>query len=193
MAIDRCRSSRLILRTTGTSCSATRSKSWRGVTVHWCGRVRRCCRTKRRCAPRRGCTASSRRSFTFTPDRDSLWGQRYPDAAYHLVTSTPDVVDAIGGDELLDTDGDARSGTHAVFRTLPTQAFCFAVVGSLTDRTEAARMAANYEQQRDDRALLEPAKIFWTNVTHGWRITGERPESAAVDASLPWLAHDAIT
>ena len=39
------------------------------------------------------------------PRSRSLWGQRYPDAAYHLVTSTPDAIEAIGGDELLYADG----------------------------------------------------------------------------------------
>ena len=42
-----------------------------------------------------------RKRFAFRPDPDSLWGQRYPQAVYHLVTSTPDALDAIGGDELL--------------------------------------------------------------------------------------------
>ena len=47
---------------------------------------------------------------TFRPDPNSLWGQRYPDAAYHLVVSTPDAVELIGGDELLYTDGRPRGG-----------------------------------------------------------------------------------
>src|SRR5271157_2160087 len=33
------------------------------------------------------------KSFVFRPDPDGLWGQRYPDAAYRLVTSTPDQID----------------------------------------------------------------------------------------------------
>ena len=31
-----------------------------------------------------------RKRFTFRPDPDSLWGQQYPQAVYHLVTSTPE-------------------------------------------------------------------------------------------------------
>ena len=48
--------------------------------------------------------------MTFRPDPGSLWGQRYPDAVYHLVTDTPDAVEAIGGDELLYADGRPRGG-----------------------------------------------------------------------------------
>jgi cellobiose phosphorylase len=130
--------------------------------------------------------------FTFRPDPESLWGQHYPDAAYHLVTSTPSTVEMIGGDELLYTDGAPGSGTHVAIRTVPVRDFCFAVVGSLTDSAEAARLASKYEQSREDIDLLEPATKFWTSVTHGLRIVGEGGAATALDASLPWLAHDAM-
>ena len=42
--------------------------------------------------------------FTFRPDPDWLWGKRYPEAVYHLVTATPDAIEAVGGDELLYAD-----------------------------------------------------------------------------------------
>ena len=41
-----------------------------------------------------------RKRFSFRPDPNWLWGQRYPDAVYHLVTSTPGEIEAVGGDEL---------------------------------------------------------------------------------------------
>ncbi|HEY4139280.1 MAG TPA: cellobiose phosphorylase [Casimicrobiaceae bacterium] len=132
------------------------------------------------------------RRFTFRPDPGSLWGQHYPEATFHLVTSTPDVVDAIGGGELLDVDERPESGTHVAIRTRPTREFCFAVVGSLTDFTAAAALASKYERARDDSELLAPAMGFWTNVTRGLRIVGDDAGTAALDASLPWLAHDAM-
>jgi 1,2-beta-oligoglucan phosphorylase len=135
---------------------------------------------------------SANRRFTFRPDPESLWGQRYPDAAYHLVTSMPDTVETIGGDELLYADRAPGSGTHVAIRTLPAREFCFAVVGSLTDSAEAARLASKYEEPREDIELLAPATKFWTSVTRGSRIVGEGAETAALDASLPWLAHDAM-
>ena len=54
---------------------------------------------------------------TFRPDPASLFGQRYPDAVYHLVVSTPDTLEEIGGDELLYTDGRPRGGGYVVLQT----------------------------------------------------------------------------
>jgi cellobiose phosphorylase len=135
---------------------------------------------------------SSNRRFMFRPDLESLWGKQYPDSTYHLVTSTPDAVEKIGGDELLYANRTPGIGTHVAIQTLPTQEFCFAVVGSLTDVALAARLASKYEEAREDSELLAPAAKFWTGVTRGSRIVGEGNEIAALDASLPWLAHDAI-
>jgi cellobiose phosphorylase len=145
--------------------------------------------------------------FAFRPDPDSLWGRHYPDAVYHLVTSTPGAIDAIGGDELLHAQEVPPSGTHAVLRTLPTRELCFAVAGSLTDGAEAARLASKYAQAVDGAAMTAAAQRFWTHVTRGSRIvdagrTAAAPhatapdraaqDAAALDASLPWLAHDAM-
>ena len=60
---------------------------------------------------------AANRRFAFRPDPASLWGQRYPDAVYHLVTSTPDAIETIGGDELLYADGKPRGGPYVALRT----------------------------------------------------------------------------
>jgi hypothetical protein len=75
---------------------------------------------------------------------------------------------------------------------LAVREFCFAVVGSLTDPAEAERLARKYEAPLDDVALRASATTFWTRVTRGAQIAGETPDVAVLDASLPWLAHDAI-
>jgi cellobiose phosphorylase len=130
--------------------------------------------------------------FAFRPDPDSLWGQRYPDAVYHLVIGTPDAVEAVGGDELLYPHGRPPSGGYIAFRTRATGELCFAVVGSLSNPREAERLAAEYARGIDDGALLAPAARYWAHVTRCLRITGRGPEVAALDALFPWLAHDAI-
>ena len=135
---------------------------------------------------------AKRHSYAFRPDPDSPWGQRYPDAICQLVTSTPACIDAQGGDELLCDEGFSRIGTHIAVRTAPTLEFCFAVVGSLGNPGEAERLASRYEGGKSDGDLLEPARAFWTNVTRGVRVSGERSGIAALNASLPWLAHDAM-
>ena len=75
------------------------------------------------------------RRIAFRPDPDWLWGQRYPDAVYHLVTSTPEAVEAIGGDELLHADGRPRAGGFVALRTRPTEGLSLAVVGAVVFAT----------------------------------------------------------
>ena len=58
----------------------------------------------------------ARTRFTFQPGGDWLWGQRHPEARYHLVTDTPDAVETIGGDELLFDDGVFRQTGHIAIR-----------------------------------------------------------------------------
>jgi cellobiose phosphorylase len=130
--------------------------------------------------------------FTFRPDAESLFGRHYPDAAYHLVIATPDVVDAIGGDELLYAHETAAGGSYVALRTAPTRTFCFAIVGSFTNPAEATRLAAKYAKAQDDDALVASGSRFWIRVTRGMRLVGEGARTAALNASLPWLAHDAM-
>jgi cellobiose phosphorylase len=131
--------------------------------------------------------------FTFHPDPNSLWGQRYPHAVYHLVTSTREVVEVIGGDELLYADGHSRGGAYVAIRTRPIRELCFAVVGSMTHSEVAARLAAKYENRIDDLALLTPAADYWRRVTRGLRISGGGSDATALDSVFPWLAHNAMT
>lgn len=130
--------------------------------------------------------------FTFRPDPSSLWGERYPAALYHLVTSMPEVVETIGGDELLHADGRPRGGAYVAIRTRPTREFCFAVVGSMTNAEAAARLAAKYERPINDSHLLTSAARYWTHVTRGLRVSGGGSEAAALDTLFPWLAHNAM-
>lgn len=130
--------------------------------------------------------------FHFRPGTDWLWGQRFPDAVYHLVTSTPGAIEAIGGDELLYEDGVARDGGHVAIRSFATIRLDFAVVGSMTDTAEAERLADLYAGGLDDAALLQPAHRYWRHVTRELRITDEPGALTAEQAILPWLAHDAM-
>ncbi len=130
------------------------------------------------------------RCFSLRPGPDSLWGQRYPNAVYHLVTSTPEAFEAIGGDELLYDDGQPRHGAYLALRTRPVREVSFAVVGSMTDPEAAEQLAAKYQHGVEDASLLLSARRFWGRVTRNLRIRGGG--GAAVDTLLPWLAHNAM-
>ncbi|MBB3914403.1 cellobiose phosphorylase [Rhizobium fabae] len=128
----------------------------------------------------------------FLPDPAWLWGERYPDASYWMVSATPDAIEEIGGDELLYSDGVARNGAFVALRSRSTQTLCFAVVGSMTDAAAAERLAERYEAGVTDEAMLTPASKFWRNAIRGLTIDSASPDLAAQATLLPWLAHDAI-
>ncbi|MDE1993953.1 MAG: cellobiose phosphorylase [Rhizobiaceae bacterium] len=131
------------------------------------------------------------KQISFRPQPYWLW-DRYPHAAYHLVTSTPDIFEAIGGDELLYSDGVARGGPFIALRSRPTLDFSFAVTGSMTDAEEGKRLAARYQANVSSEDMLAPANGFWSHVTRNLRIEGDGPDVVAQATMLPWLAHDAI-
>ena len=91
---------------------------------------------------------AQRKRFTFRPDLEGLWGQKYPQAVYHLVTSTPGRIEAIGGDELLYADGKRRSGGYVAIRTGPMNEFAFAVVGSMADAQAGESIGGEIRQAR---------------------------------------------
>ncbi|SFJ98172.1 cellobiose phosphorylase [Methylocapsa palsarum] len=135
--------------------------------------------------------AAARRS-ALRPDPDSLWGQRFPQAVYHLVTSTPDAIDAWGGDELLYADGRPRAGDYLAFRTLPTRELCFAVTGSMDDPARAELLADRYARGVRDEDMQAPAAAYWRRVTRSLRIEDGGDRGEALDVFFPWLAHDAM-
>jgi len=130
------------------------------------------------------------RRCCFAPDPQSLWGQRYPQARYHLVTSTPAEFDAWGAEELLFAYHRPRNGGYVVLRTAQTSGFTFAVVGSLSDPAAAQQLAQCYAAGVDEGSLGEDAARFWRQVDRGIRIRGAA--AAAHDAVFPWLVHDAM-
>jgi 1,2-beta-oligoglucan phosphorylase len=135
---------------------------------------------------------AANKRFAGRPDPASPWGQRYPEAVYFMVVSTPGAIETIGGDELLYVDGRSRGGAYVAMRTRATREVGWAVAGSMTDPNEAERLAAKYEGRIDDAAMLVPAARYWQRVTRSLRITGQGAGIAAFDTIFPWLAHNAI-
>ena len=133
-----------------------------------------------------------RKSFVFRPDPDSLWGRHYPHAVYRLVTSTPEQIEAIGGDELLYVDGRRRCGAYAAIRTHATNGIDFAVVGSLSDAKRANVLAAKYAGNVDPAIMLVRSDRAWRNITRGVRIRNAKADAKAVATIFPWLTHDAM-
>jgi cellobiose phosphorylase len=135
---------------------------------------------------------ASAKRIALRPDAGSLWGRTYTEAAYHLVTDTPDELESIGGDELMHADGLARGGPYVALRSRPTSSLSFAVTGSMTDAAEGMALAQRYGAGVDEEEMLAPARLYWSRVTRNSTIEGEGPDIDAQNAFLPWLAHDAM-
>ncbi len=135
---------------------------------------------------------SDAKRVAFRPDPDWLWGQRYPDAVYHLVTSTPAAIEAVGGDELLYADGKPRGIPYVAFKTHLTNEVRFAVVGSMTDPAEAERLADTYAAGVEPAQMLESANAFWSRVTRNAQLTGRSASVAEFNTLFPWLVHNAV-
>ena len=132
--------------------------------------------------------------FNFRPDPSDNWSRHYPQAVFHLVTSTPENIETLGGDELLYADGKRRCAAYAALRTRSTQEFAFAIVGSMTDPQRAGQLAARYAAGVDGRTLRVAADRRWRNLTRGIRIASADADAgaSAICTILPWLAHDAM-
>jgi cellobiose phosphorylase len=135
---------------------------------------------------------TDRKIASFRPDPNWFWGQRYPNAVYHLVSSDRDAIEALGGDELLYCDNEPGDGAYIVLRTRPITSFRFAVVGSMTDTDLAATLAQKYAEAVSQASLVDSSTAFWRQVTRDLRITGSAPVAGALDLFVPWLAHNAM-
>lgn len=135
-----------------------------------------------------------RKRFSLRSDPGFRWAKEYPDAVYHLVTSSPRRVEALGGDELLYADGRRRTGGYVCLRTRPVNDFAFAVVGSMTDAAQAAALAHAYAGGVEEAAMLKPADRFWARLTRGVRVDSKTQDAdaQALDTIIPWLAHDGM-
>lgn len=137
---------------------------------------------------------ASQKRFAFRPSADNIWGQHYPQAVYYLVTNTPESIESVGGDELLHADGNRHSSAYVALRTLPTNEFAFAVVGSMKDPARAELLAAKYSRAIDDAAMLAHSIQYWNHITRGLRIGNSASDSGAkaIETIFPWLVHDAM-
>ena len=84
---------------------------------------------------------AAQKRFTSGRSREASGASAIRTAVYHLVTSTPQIIEAIGSDELLGVDRKLGTGAYATLQTAATNELVFAVVGSLDDPGQAHRLA----------------------------------------------------
>jgi cellobiose phosphorylase len=130
------------------------------------------------------------RRITVRPDPASLLGSKLPGMLFHVVTSTPGTVDAIGGGEVL---GDATESQHLpcfAIRTRPTMHFRWTICGSLSGNASCEKYEATVPTWWRRPNEVSP---FWNRLTRGVRVRSKDSETAEMlSDTLAWFARDAV-
>jgi cellobiose phosphorylase len=125
------------------------------------------------------------------PGPGSLVGDRYPDATFRIVAPEPAKVDAIGGDELLNTDGVNRGAPYVVVKTKPITSFSLLLGGSVVDRAGAAESAPTRTADSRENAAM-PLSGLARRLHLGGTSGRAAGELERLNDLLPWYWHDAV-
>lgn len=130
------------------------------------------------------------------PSPDEPIRQRYPEAAFFIVSPDRDAIEAIGGDGLLYADGTDRGGAYVVIRTRPVTRFTVALTGSILDATRAADLAATLAAPQPDPDESQARPNSWAWVCRPGTLSGAAGRCAEdvgrLNDVLPWYVHDAV-
>lgn len=139
------------------------------------------------------CVDAAARRLSVRPDPNSMVAQRLPRLAFHLVTSTPTRVEAIGGDELLFGDARPRRLPYFALRTRPTTAFAFTILGGFwPDAGAAEALCRKYESAAPPDA---GRNALWGDVTADARLVAPKQHDSGVAGladAFRWFARDAV-
>jgi cellobiose phosphorylase len=135
-----------------------------------------------------------RARITIRPDCRSVLAAKYPEIVFHAVTSTPQAIEAIGGDELVAPNPGAMPLPYVAVRSRATKLLTLSFVGSLDSRHRAESMCAKYEASEAEPAReMAEKSAFWTAASQGIRISSASHEKASqIHDALAWFARDAI-
>jgi cellobiose phosphorylase len=132
--------------------------------------------------------------ITVRPDARSALAAKCPEIVFHAVSSTPNAIDAIGGDELIGVNPGATPLPYFAIRTRPTKLFNLSFVGSIDSRSRADLLAAKYESPDAPAASQAPdSSAFWNETSHTIRISSPSSHKASqIHDVLAWFARDAM-
>lgn len=138
-----------------------------------------------------------RKRVVLKPAANDLMAQRYPTATAYLVSRDAEQMAAIGGDELLYSDGQAWQTPYVVVKTTPVRRFALAFTGSVLDADEAQRRADYYVAHRPSHDDAERAfDDFWAALSHSARLDAASSKAAddcaRLNEALAWYCHNAM-
>lgn len=133
-------------------------------------------------------------TVTLRPAPDGAFARHYPDAAFWISTPDPDLVEAIGRDDLLFADGLARGSGHVVVISRPTTRFSLVLGGDLLGPARTPASAA--PTFAADAAHATAATAFWSGLAQGASLGGGHGRTAddlgRIADLMPWYVHDGL-
>ncbi len=119
---------------------------------------------------------------------------KYPEIVFHAVTSTPQAIEAMGGDELIVPNPGAPPLPYFAVRSRSTDLLALSFVGSFDGGHRAESLCAEYEALETEPSLEMARKsAFWAQTCQGIRIFSASHHGAAqIQDALAWFARDAI-
>jgi cellobiose phosphorylase len=137
---------------------------------------------------------SKRARITILPDHRSLLAERQPAIAFHAVTSTPEAIDRIGGDELIGGAGGSPALPYFAIRTRPTTSFSLCFFGVIGDISRVDSLRERYEASSAQRSIQSSGPDrSGRSIGAGIRISSPSSEGAAqIQDALAWFARDAM-
>ena len=120
---------------------------------------------------------------------DTDVGRRFPNGAFRIDTAEGTVLEQVGGDELLFTDGRSRGQPFVILITAPSTSVGLRISGQLVMPEPATAPGAPGDQHAADAAT---AQRFWRGVNGSLVMEAPAsPDVANLHAILPWFVHDA--
>lgn len=135
------------------------------------------------------------KSIQATCGSDCLLKNTYPDATFFIASSTPEVIEAIGDDSIVNGDNQSHGWPYVVFQTKPTQHVALCMTGDLFDPKQAQNRCQSFAQKtpsfdNDHKANQE----FWVN-TLGNKFSlslAGNENMAKVNDVIAWYLHNGM-
>ena len=127
-----------------------------------------------------------RKRFAFRPDPKDKWGQKISQGRLSLGHKHTRAASRRSAATSCCTPTTCAAAARSRrCEPAPTRELAFAVVGSLTDDSEAKALAERYARPVADMAMRASGERFWGSLTRGLRIASRFADAEAFDTIIP--------
>ena len=127
------------------------------------------------------------------PDADTNMKSEYPESVFYLAAAQGELIQTIGGDELLFADGQMRGLPYVVFQTKPVTSVTLLMTGSVLDAQSARERCRVAQQQAIDfEADMARTQSFWLGLANGFTLQSPVPQVGKMQDIIAWYLHNGM-